>query len=109
MKNKLPKMTREEEAQFWDEHDATDYLEEFEPGALTRGPKQSNRCSQCQKILLSRYIDVEIGKGQVIVRHVRELYCPDSHEKRLAPEAQMLVDALEAVVRLAPQSQLMPA
>jgi hypothetical protein len=109
MKNKLPKMTRKEEAQFWETHDATDYASEFEPVVFTRGVKQPNRCSQCQKLLLSRYIDLEIGKGQVVVRQLRELYCPDSHEKRLAPEAQMLVEALEAVVRLAPQSQLMPA
>jgi len=107
--NKLPEMTREEEAGFWVDHDATDYLDEFKPVALARGPKPTNLCSQCQKVLLSRYIDVEVGHGQVVVRNVRELHCPDAHEKRLAPEAQMLVEALEAVVRLAPRSRLVSA
>ncbi|NUM45470.1 MAG: hypothetical protein HUU38_12265 [Anaerolineales bacterium] len=99
-------MTREEETQYWETHDSTDYLEAFEPVTFARAPKPNLHCSQCQKIFLSRYIDVEISNGQVVVRHIRELYCPDSHEKRLSLEAQMLVNALEAVVKLAPQSQL---
>ena len=47
------------------------------------------------------YVNVETSLGRAIIRDLRELYCPDEHESRLSPEAQRLVDAIEAVLRLA--------
>ena len=50
--------------------------------------------------MLSRYVDVDLAGGRAQLRQVRQLYCPDGHESRLAPEAQRLADAVEAVLRL---------
>jgi hypothetical protein len=50
--------------------------------------------------MLSRYVDVDLAGGRAQLRQVRQLYCPDGHESHLAPEAQRLADAVEAVLRL---------
>jgi len=93
-------MTRAQEAEFWETHDATDYLDEMEPVTVTVGPRPRNRCSVCSKVLLSRYVDIDLAGGRAQLRQMRQLYCPAGHESRLAPEAQRLVDAVEAVLRL---------
>jgi hypothetical protein len=96
----IPKMTRTQEAKFWETHDATDYLDEMEPVTATVGPRPRNRCSTCGQVMLSRYVDVDLAGGRAQLRQVRQLYCPDGHDSRLAPEAQRLADAVEAVLRL---------
>lgn len=96
----IPEMTRAQEAKFWEMHDASDYLDEMEPGTVTVGPRPRNRCSVCDRVMLSRYVDVDLAGGRVQLRRLRQLYCPAGHETRLAPEAQRLVDAVEAVLRL---------
>ncbi len=100
MMDKLPTMSRVEESIFWETHDATDYLESTQPVAVTVGPRPHNRCPRCKQTLLSRYVDVSLADGRAQLRGLRQLYCPDGHETRLAPEAQRLVDAIEAVLRL---------
>lgn len=97
----LPEMSRAEEAEFWRTHDATDYLDEFASVELTKTPRPDNHCFQCQKVMRSRYVNVEIALGRAVIRDLRELYCPDGHEARLSPEAQRLVNAIEAVLNLA--------
>ncbi len=101
--SKLPDMSREEEANFWKTHDSTDFLENYEAITVTRGKRPKHKCAHCGKRLLSRYVDVEVASGWVVLRQLRELYWPDSHESHLTPEAQRVVDAIEAVLRLAPQ------
>ena len=101
MTAKLPKMSRAEEAEFWKTHDSADFMDEFEPVELIRTPKPDSHCSQCQKVMRSRYVNIETSLGRVVIRDLRELYCPDGHESRLSPEAQRLVDAIEAVLQLA--------
>jgi hypothetical protein len=96
----IPEMTRGQEARFWETHDATDYLDEMEPVTMTIGPRPRNRCSVCARVLLSRYVDVSLAGDRAQLRGLRQLYCPDGHETRLAPEAQRLADAVEAVLRL---------
>jgi len=96
----IPEMSRSEEAEFWKTHDATDYLDEMEPVTVIRGPRPRNRCSVCDRVMLSRYVDVDLAGGRVQLRRLRQLYCPVGYESRLAPEAQRLVDAIEAVLRL---------
>jgi hypothetical protein len=98
--DKLPTMSRVEESKFWETHDATDYLDAMESVSVTVGPRPRNRCPKCKKTLLSRYVDVNLADDRVQLRGLRQLYCPDGHESRLAPEAQRLVDAIEAVMRL---------
>ncbi len=93
-------MTRAQEAEFWETHDATDYLDEMEPVTVTVGPRPRNGCSVCSQVMLSRYVDIDLAGGRAQLRQVRQLYCPDGHESRSAPEAQRLVDAVEAVLRL---------
>ncbi len=99
--SKIPKMTRRQEGEFWKTHDATDYLDEMAPVEVTVGPRPQNKCNVCRKIMLSRDVDVNLAAGKVQLRQLRQLYCPDEHETRLADEAQRLVDAIEAVLRLA--------
>lgn len=98
--DKLPTMSRVAESRFWDTHDATDYLDAMEPVAVTVGPRPCNRCPKCKKTLLARYVDVNLAGDRVQLRGLRQIYCPDGHVSRLAPEAQRLVDAIEAVMRL---------
>ena len=103
--SKLPEMSREEEAEFWKTHDSTDFLQNYEAVTMTRGKRPQHKCAHCSKRLLSRYVDVEVASGLAVMRQLRELYCPDAHESRLTPDAQRLVDAVEAVLRLAPQTR----
>ena len=100
MMDELPTMSRVEESRFWETHDATDYLDAMESVAVTVGPRPRNRCPKCKKTLLSRYVDVNLADDRVQLRGLRQLNCPDGHVSRLAPEAQRLVDAIEAVMRL---------
>jgi hypothetical protein len=99
----IPKMTREEEAEFWKSHDATDYLGSSEPVEVEMGPRPRNHCLVCGDVVLSRYVDVEVAGGRAVLRGLRELYCRKGHESRLAPEAQRIVDAVEAVLSLVPE------
>ena len=101
MSENLPEMNHKEEAEFWQSHEATDYLHEMEPVYLSRGRKPDNRCHHCGQVMLSRKVDVPVASGRAVLRQLRELYCPDHHETRLAPEAQRLVEAVSAVMNLA--------
>ncbi|MCX6031432.1 MAG: hypothetical protein NT169_19305 [Chloroflexi bacterium] len=98
--DKLPTMSRVEEGKFWETRNATDYLDATQPVSVTVGPRPRNRCPKCEQTLLSRYVDVSLADGRAQLRGLRQLYCPDGHETRLAPEAQRLVDAIEAVLHL---------
>ena len=98
---KIPKMTRVEEQEFWESHDATDFLEDMEPVAVIRMPRPDSNCSVCGETMRSRFVDIEIADKRLQLRRTRELYCPNGHETRLAPEEQRLADALEAVSKLA--------
>ena len=102
MMDELPTMSRVEEGKFWETRDATDYLDATQPVALAVGARPHNRCAKCKKTLLSRYVDATVAGGRAQLRQLRQLYCPDGHETHLAPEAQRLVDAVEAVMRLSP-------
>jgi len=99
----IPKMTREEEAEFWKTHDATDYLDDSEPIEVEMGPRPRNRCLNCGDVLLSRYVDIQVAGGRAVLRGLRELYCRQGHETCLASEAQRIVDAVEAVLNLVPE------
>lgn len=99
---KLPGMTREEEAEFWKTHSAVDYLDDMEPVEVEFHPSiksardLSPRCEVCDDVLLSRYIDVDIAEGRVTLNGLRQLYCRQGHTKRLAPEAERLVEKITA-------------
>ncbi len=107
-KKKLPdfsKMSRKEEAEFWDTHDATEFDEdEFEEGGVLevaphiKNPRDlSPRCPKDDKILLTRYVDVEIANGRLILRHVPELYCREGHFTMLPAEIEKDIRVHEAV------------
>jgi hypothetical protein len=98
----IPKMTREEEAEFWKTRGVTDY-DDSEPVKVEMGPRPRNHCLVCGDVLLSRYVDVELASGRAVLRELRELHCRQGHEVRLAPEAQRIVDAIEAVIGLVPE------
>jgi hypothetical protein len=96
----IPEMTRVWEAKFWETHDATDYLDETEPVAVTLGPPPRHRCAVCGQVLLSRYVNIDVAGGRAQLRELRQLYCLAGHDIHLAPEAQRLTEAIEAVLRL---------
>ena len=92
--------SEKEEADFWASHDTADYFdmstaEGLEPGTFQRSP----RCSVDDSILLSRYVDVEVVSGRVVIRRLRQLYCRNGHKQEtcLAPEAERRVRVIEAV------------
>jgi hypothetical protein len=95
-------MTRQEEAEFWKTRDATDYLDDSEPVEVEMGPHSQNHRRVCGDVLLSRYIDVELAAGRAVLRGLRELYCRQGHETRLAPETKRIVNAVKAVLDLVP-------
>jgi hypothetical protein len=97
----LHEMSRKEERKFWETQSSADYWDDMEPVELTTGPRPDNRCDTCGDVMLSRYVDVELAGGRVVLRGVRQLYCRQGHETRLSPEAKRVVDAIEAVLRLA--------
>jgi hypothetical protein len=106
MKKKLKPIpefkTEKEEAEFWDTHDTTEY--EFEEEGIlevaahiTSPQGLSPRCPKDKKILLTRYVDVEIAGGRLILRHVRELYCREGHYATYPPEVEQDIRVHEAV------------
>ena len=103
---KIPEMSVEEEALFWDTHDATDYLDDMEPVEVeidpsVKSPRDlSPRCPVCDDVLLSRYVDVEVAGGRATLHGLRELYCREGHITRLAPEAEEIVRRVEEVLRM---------
>ena len=105
--------TEEEEAEFWDTHDSTEYVdwdeaEVLEPDPAVKSPRDlSPRCPVCDDVLLSRYMDVEVAGGRATLHGLRELYCQEGHITRLAPEAEELVKAVEAVIE-SYQKELLP-
>lgn len=91
-----------EEAEFWDTHDSTEY--EFEEEGILevaphiKSPRDlSPRCPEDDKVLLTRYIDLEIAGGRMVLRRVPQLYCRDGHYTALLPKVEMEVRVLEAV------------
>lgn len=91
----------EEEAQFWDTVDTTEFLDEFEEVVVeldesVKSPRDlSPRCPKCGEVLLSRYVDRDAAGGLVTVHRVRELYCPQGHHTELAEESRELIAAVE--------------
>jgi len=102
---KLPKMTREEEAEFWKTHDTTEYWDDMEDVDLKVHPRiksprdLSRRCPVCDDRLLFRYLDRDAGGGQVTM-HLRQFYCSKGHYEELASESEKLARAIEAVLDL---------
>lgn len=104
-KKRLPYLeTREEAAQFWDTHSSVDYLDDLEEVELKvhpsiKSPRDlSPRCPLDDQIMLSRFIDLHLANGQVTLEKLEELYCRKGHYARLAPEAQQLVEEVEAAL-----------
>ncbi|MBI3761505.1 MAG: hypothetical protein HY260_06540 [Chloroflexi bacterium] len=92
--------SEKEEADFWASHDTTEYVdwntaEVIAPGTFLPSP----HCSIDGSLLLSRYVDLEVAHGTVVVRNLRQLYCRHGHprETRLAPEAEERVRIFEAL------------
>ena len=86
----------EEEAEFWDTHDSTEYLDWSEAVEVEDAPRPlSPRCPVCGEILLSRYVEKDVVGGLVTIHRLRELYCPEGHYTGLAEESRKLVEAVE--------------
>lgn len=119
-KKKLPdfsKMSRKEEAEFWDSHDATEFDDgEFEEEGILevaphiKSPRDlSPRCPKDDKVLLTRYVDLEIADGRLILRHVPELYCREGHFTMLPAEVEKDIRILEAVDKALREPELSDA
>jgi hypothetical protein len=102
---KLPEMTREEEAEFWKTHSFVDYLDDMEPVEVEldpsiKGPRDvSPRCSVCDDVLLSRYVDLEVAGGRATLHGLRQLYCRQGHIVKLAREAEETVRKVETALQ----------
>ena len=96
----IPNMTHKEEQFFWQNNDATDYLEDMEPVKLITGSSPKNQCPICHETLLTRLINVELAHGKVELRKVHQRYCKNGHQAHLVEESQRLVDAIESVLNL---------
>ncbi len=102
---KLPEMTREEEAEFWKTHSSIDYLDDMEPVEVELDPSiksprdLSPRCSVCDDVLLSRYVDLEVAGGRATLHNLRQLYCRQGHTVKLASEAEETVRKVEVALQ----------
>ena len=98
---KIPEFkTPEEEIEFWDTHDSTQYVDWDTAVRLTAHPSKSPRCpNHKSQVLYSRYRQVMIADGLATLNHLRELYCPRGDYTRLAPEAAALAKKAEAALK----------
>jgi hypothetical protein len=103
---KIPEIkTEKEEAEFWDTHDSTEYIdwdkaEILEVHPDVKSPRDlSPRCPHDGRVLLSRYRNLVVADGFATLNKVRELYCPRGDYTRLAPETERLVKRAEAALR----------
>lgn len=101
-KKPLPQLkTEAEEADFWASHDSTEYLDWDRGEWVVQAPLvRSSRCPVCGQVLLSRYVDVDVAGGRVTLHKMRELYCPQEHVVRLAPESEELIKRLSAFLEI---------
>ena len=111
MKKKLKEIpefkTEEEEAEFWDTHDSTEYLDWDEAEVVEGAPLvRSLRCPVCDEVLLSHYVDVEVAGGRATLHGLRELYCQEGHITRLAPEAEEMVRLLKIINKLIEEKEV---
>ncbi|MBI4785866.1 MAG: hypothetical protein HY782_02335 [Chloroflexi bacterium] len=103
---RIPKFsTEQEEIEFWDTHDSTEYIDwdkaaRLRPHPSVKSPRDlSPRCPKDGKVLLSRWVDYDIADGEATLHGVRELYCQRGHYKRLARESEQRVKAVESFLR----------
>ena len=109
---KIPEFkTPEEEIEFWDTRDSTQYVDWDTAVRLTAHPGKSPRCpNHKNQVLYSRYRQVMIADGLATLNHLRELYCPRGDYTRLAPEASALAKKAEAALkRVQPRTEKIAA
>ena len=114
----IPKFkSSEEEVEFWDTHDSTEYLDwgkavTLEVDPSINSPRDlSPRCPHHKtQVLYSRYRQVIVADGLATLNHLRELYCPRGDYTRLTPEAETLVKKAEAALkRVQPRAEKIAA
>ena len=115
---KIPKFeTLQDEAEFWDTHDSTEYVDWDKAVTLQvhpsiKSPRDlSPRCPHHKnQVLYSRYRNVIIADGLATLNRVRELYCPRGDYTRLARESETLVKKAEAALkRVQPRTEKIAA
>lgn len=95
-----------EEAEFWDTHDSTEYVDwdkavKLEPHPALTSPRDlSPRCPRHKnQVLYTRWRTIVIADGFASLHKVRELYCPRGDYTRLAPETARIVKQAEAALK----------
>jgi hypothetical protein len=93
--------SEKEEAEFWDTHDSTEYIdwdkaETLEPHSFPKSPRCPHHKSQ---VLYTRWRTLVIANGFASLNKVRELYCLRGDYTRLAPETAALVKKAEAALK----------
>ncbi len=93
--------SEKEEAQFWDTHDSTEYIDWDKAVTLKPHPSlPSPRCPHhARQVLYSRWRTVLIADGFATLNRIRELYCPRGDYTRLAPESAKLVKQAELALK----------
>ena len=93
--------SEKEEAEFWDAHDSTEYVDwdkaaTLEPHLFLKRPRCPHHKNQ---VLYTRWRTLVIADGFASLHKVRELYCPRGDYTRLAPETAALVKKAEAALK----------
>jgi hypothetical protein len=104
---KIPEFkTEKEEAEFWDTHDSTEYVDWDDAVTLkvhpsVKSPRDlSPRCPHHKnQVLYTRWRNVVVANGFATLNRMRELYCPRGDYTRLAPESQALVKKAEVALK----------
>jgi len=98
--------SEKEEAEFWDAHDSTEYIDwdravTLAPHPSHKSPRDlSPRCPHHKnQVLYTRWRTLVIADGFASLNKVRELYCPRGDYTRLAPETETLVKKAEAALK----------
>ncbi len=107
MLKKVPRFkTPEEEIEFWDTHDSTEYIDwgkavSLKIGANVKSPRDlSPRCpNHRNQVLYTRWRNVVVADGFATVNKVPELYCPRGDYTRLAPKTRKLVHEAEVALK----------
>ncbi len=115
---RIPKFKNEkEEAEFWDTHDSTRYIDwdkaiTLKRDALIKSSRNlSPRCPHHKdQVLYTRWRTVVVADGFASLNNLRELYCPRGDYTQLARESKTLMKKAESALRrVKPKSEKMSA
>lgn len=88
MRKRIPRFeSYEEEADFWDKTDSTEYFDESD---LTQGNWEPSRrkCDDCGTAVRERLVDTDCASGDVTIHDMLVFHCPKCGVTNLSAEAK---------------------